>query len=64
MEAARGADGVNDTEATVRRVREKLSWMQGIVQEEVAHNVLDDGGDSADARDVDFATAPVASGSA
>jgi hypothetical protein len=67
MESARGAGGENDAGETVRRVRDKLAWMQGIVQESFAHAEPGGGGSPADASDIDGGdgiAGPAASGSA
>ena len=52
METARGADGEDDAGSTVRRVREKLAWIEGIVQEGLARSEPGCGGDADDASEV------------
>jgi hypothetical protein len=60
METVRSADGEDDAGATVRRVREKLAWMQGIVQEGLARTEPGCGGNSEDATDVVGVDGPLA----
>ncbi len=63
METTQGADEEDDAGATVRRVREKLAWMQGIVREGLARTEQD-GGNAEDASYGVGADGPPASGSA
>ncbi len=52
METARGPDGEDSAQAIVLRVRDKLAWMQGIVEEGLAR--VEPGGRNAeDASDAD-----------